>query len=122
MTMNFNKALLPFAAIYVAAFVALSLNVTSFPYDKVPFGLFIGMTYAVVIIGFLALPLSSGKDNLLPISLSVIALILFNLYIMRLIPLNMDQFHISVNAKRISLIVGMTLGGLAVAVHKVTGK
>jgi multisubunit Na+/H+ antiporter MnhE subunit len=122
MTMNFNKALLPFAAIYVAAIVVYCFTSTPFPYDKVSLGLIFGMTYGVAIGGLIALPLSSGKENLLPITLSVTAFILFSLYLMRLIPLNMDLYHISVNAKRVSLMVGMLLGGFTVVLHKLSVK
>lgn len=116
--MPIKTTLLLIYSLYIASCaLAYQFALLPFPYTKAPLGLLIGTIAGSAISAATCLPFHADKKQVKIQALFSIALTLFAAFIMRYIPLNIDDFHITTNVNRISILIGMATGVLSVTMY-----
>ena len=109
-----NKLKTLFVAAYIllcfSGFYAVGIDLLPFPYSKAPLGLPLGGMMALFMVGPVFLTTRRGQWLTLLEGFFIAAMTLFWLFIQKLLPLNLADFHITTNVSRISLIIGFLIG------------
>lgn len=100
----------------IIGMVLHSYQLIPFPYNNAPAGLPIGIMTGFLFVSLLIIPADSNKlSNLV---LFTAGSILFILFLQGLLPLNLENFHITTTASRVSLIFSISLGGILAAIMR----
>jgi hypothetical protein len=95
-----------------------SNNILPYPYTKVPVGILLGSLSSLFFTGLMLLGVNPNKHVGLIYTFCALAITIVLAFIQRLLPLSLDEFHVTTNVSRVSLITGMTIGALMVAYFK----
>ena len=116
------NALFAYTAFLAICALLLHFEALPFPYHKFPLGMIIGSLSSILLVGMILAPFTVRQGNLFPITCLALGIAAFIAFIQRLLPLNLDFYHITTNSNRVSLLIGMIIGAIMVIVFKYTSR
>jgi len=118
-----NNITIVLYSVYCITCIALfQTEIIPFPYTKIPLGLLLGSVSAILFIGIMMIGVNPIKNTKLKLFLIALICSVVIMFIQKLLPLRLDEFHITTNVSRLSIITGILIGAMVIVSLKAKRK